>query len=482
MHLLTQTTRRLAQSWLLSACITILTLLSCKKENTPDPVSTKKAITSFLLKYSSGAAIDSNSITVSITNDSILIGLPSSVDISNLIPEIEFTGISISPKSGLAQNFTQPVTYTVTAADGTTHTYVVKLSKNIINNLVFIGSSNNSFYALDANTGSIKWQYNGTNGFSYSSPTYDSGVVYAGSIDNYLYAFDALTGAIKWQFLTGGFGIESSPTVKDNIVYVGSNDDYLYAINKVTGTLLWKYQTAQNVSSTPLVYNGTVYVGSSDNYLYALNAITGALQWKYATGALINQSSPALYNNNIIIGSRDGYLHAVNATTGTLQWRFSTGGISLEMSNPTVANDIVYIGGWYNFNDFKQKGSLYAVNAATGTLVWHGLDTLGIGSDPCVTNNQVFVSSDDGNTYAINAATGNVLWQKTLYANGAGATVSDGTVYIGGGGTGYFYALDAVTGQQKWKTAIPNGIMTSTPCVLGTAGTIHRGGEPSPAT
>ena len=42
-----------------------------------------------------------------------------------MVPTISITGASVSPASGVAQNFTNPVNYTVTAGDGTTAIYAV---------------------------------------------------------------------------------------------------------------------------------------------------------------------------------------------------------------------------------------------------------------------------------------------------------------------------------------------------------------------
>lgn len=464
---------------LLFALLTLLTFAACKKQDSQP--GTDKAILSFTLLTDNNTLIDTADITVTITNDSILVGASYSVDITALIPNIEYSGAGISPKSGVEQNFTNPITYTVTAQDGTTKQYIVVFSRIVSNSLVFSGASNGSFFAFSADNGTIKWQYKGTSSFSYASPTYDSNVVFAGCTNGYMYAFDALTGTIKWQFFTDGTGIESSPSVANGIVYFGSNDDNFYAVNKVTGSLIWKYHTGANVSSTPLIDNGVVYVGSSDNNLYALNAATGALIWTYATGAMINQSSPALDNGVVFIGSRDGYLHAVYTANGQAKWKYSTGGISLEMSNPKVYNGFVYIGGWYNTSDFSEAGSVYAINEQSGTLVWSSLNSVGFGSDPAIDNNSLFITGDDGNISALNATAGTILWQKNILPNGAGPTVSDGTVYVGGGGTGYFYALDATTGTVKWKTAVTNGLDMATPCVLGKTGQIHRGSDPVPA-
>ena len=62
-----------------------------------------------------------------------------------------------------------------------------------------------------------------------SSPAVAGGVVYVGSSDNHVYALDASTGELLWRYETGD-DVSSSPVVADGVVYVRSNDNYVYAI------------------------------------------------------------------------------------------------------------------------------------------------------------------------------------------------------------------------------------------------------------
>ena len=79
--------------------------------------STAKDITAF--------SFASPSATGVITGTNIAVTAPLGTDLTALVPTITHSGVSISPNSGVAQNFTNPVTYTVTAADGSTKEYVV---------------------------------------------------------------------------------------------------------------------------------------------------------------------------------------------------------------------------------------------------------------------------------------------------------------------------------------------------------------------
>jgi len=60
--------------------------------------------------------------------NTIALTMPSDTDLSSLTPAITHTGASINPASGVAQNFTGPVTYTVTALNGNTRSYTVTVS------------------------------------------------------------------------------------------------------------------------------------------------------------------------------------------------------------------------------------------------------------------------------------------------------------------------------------------------------------------
>jgi len=62
------------------------------------------------------------------TGSTITLTLPAGTDLSAQTPTIVINGSSLSPASRLARNFTNPVMYVVTAADGSTRTYTVTVT------------------------------------------------------------------------------------------------------------------------------------------------------------------------------------------------------------------------------------------------------------------------------------------------------------------------------------------------------------------
>lgn len=63
-----------------------------------------------------------------IDGTNITVELPYGIPITQLIPTISITGVLVSPASGVAQDFTNPVIYTVTAEDSSTKEYIVTIT------------------------------------------------------------------------------------------------------------------------------------------------------------------------------------------------------------------------------------------------------------------------------------------------------------------------------------------------------------------
>ncbi len=94
---------------------------------TPSNLSSDKSITSFnfeSLSPSVNGTVDNSAYTVTAV-------VPAGTDVTALTPTIMLSGdlASISPSSGTIQDFTNPVTYTVTAEDGSTQSYTVTVTK-----------------------------------------------------------------------------------------------------------------------------------------------------------------------------------------------------------------------------------------------------------------------------------------------------------------------------------------------------------------
>jgi hypothetical protein len=127
--------------------IAITIMYSCKKDDEISPGSA--SIISFSADGVNGTITESAKI--------VLLELPPGQDLTAVTPAIVVSaGAKISPASGTTQNFSSPVTYTVTDRSGkVTSMYTVTVTSEAIKSIAFIGmASANTSVAWDALDGS----------------------------------------------------------------------------------------------------------------------------------------------------------------------------------------------------------------------------------------------------------------------------------------------------------------------------------------
>jgi hypothetical protein len=95
--------------------------------HSPPKGSSTKDLTSFVLKAADNAGLSAD-IAATIGATSVTLTVPHGVDLTKLKPTVADTGASLTPSSDTAQDFTNPVNYTVTAQDGSSKTYGVTIT------------------------------------------------------------------------------------------------------------------------------------------------------------------------------------------------------------------------------------------------------------------------------------------------------------------------------------------------------------------
>jgi eukaryotic-like serine/threonine-protein kinase len=333
--------------------------------------------------------------------------------------------------------------------------------------IVYVLSLDGNLYAVDAKTGTQRWSFatEGERRFAarslfgmmprgefmpdpwdlfVSSPVVANGTVFFGSGDGHIYALDADTGKLRWKFKTGDV-VHSSPAVSDGVVYFGSWDSYFYALSAADGSVVWKYKTGEDLDShlmtgiqgSPAIADGTVYFGCRDANLYALDAKTGSLKWKYATSGSWVVSSPAVSDDVVYFATSDSdKFIALDARTGRLLYDLPTH--IYAFSSVAIAGSHAYFGtfdgklhdidlkrrtqtGEFATPGYRKYGGTYL--KSNGDLnqeeVWKGdtvEDQIGdlhgkvfsmgsILSSPAVEKGIVYVASVDGSVYALGKST-----------------------------------------------------------------------------
>ena len=460
---------------------TLMLAVSCKKKKPPPPPpppppkSSEKAITSFTFKSSDNSTQILYNIAGIIGTDTITVQVNQGVNVSNFIPTITHTGISLSPASGLAQNFNNLVNYTVTAEDGSTKRYVVKTVFLRANQKVFVGSSDGNVYVINANNGTELWRYT-TGGAIHSSPLLVGNTLYIGSMDKNLYALDAATGALKWKYLTTAPIRSESPVISNGVVFISSKNNYpdgnVYAIDAATGLLKWSKQIS--LPTSPVVTGGKVFINSHGGSFYALDEANGNVIWSTIVG--LGSVLPTVINDKIYFACSGGQfqLKCINTTTGTNFWNAACSSL---VTRPAIANSNLYLSSSFSLDQYVE-----AFNATDGgfkwryTLVHAGNSNTIVGSCPVTLDSLVLPGFHYGNFTALKTD-GTVAWQYGPANDGyfSNPVAANRMVYVGSNDT-YLHAIDATNGVLFWKFPT-NGAVISGACLIDSDNNIIHAGS-----
>jgi len=267
--------------------------------------------------------------------------------------------------------------------------------------------------AVEPATGDIVWQQDlETTGSG--TPTVYGDLVYLVSGDNTAWALEVDTGRVRWQLSqasdVGNVLGASAPAVNDKFVVFAYGDGGLHGAFRQGGLRLWSSHVSgqrrfksmakvSDITGDPVIDGETVYVGSHSGRLVALDINTGDRKWTATEGAIspvwpaggsifaltdqnelvrlsANDGSriwgtklpnfvkyhprkaaevyahygPVLAGGQLVVASNDGLLRFFNPETGALTHTVEVPGGATTA--PVIAGGTLYVVG--------TKGQLYA--------------------------------------------------------------------------------------------------------------------------
>ena len=245
------------------------------------------------------------------------------------------------------------------------------------------------------------WEFQtGTNRGMQATPLVVDGVMYTSGVAGRVYALDAETGKPKWQFepplkLKNARGsccdiVNRGVAVWQGKVYVGSFEGILYALDAKDGKVLWQTDTfvdrsrAYSSTGTPQIAGKYVVIGNggaefdSRGYVSAFDLETGKLAWRFYTvpgDPSKPQESKALEM-------------AAKTWDPKRDPRYGGGGNAWDGFAYDAKTNLVYFGTangapWNRGYRSPAGGdnlfiaSIVALNADTGEYVWHYQQTPG---------------------------------------------------------------------------------------------------------
>lgn len=310
-------------------------------------------------------------------------------------------------------------------------------------------------YALDANSGQLRWSIDLEGVTISDTPLVANGSIYVLTDDttadkqSTLYALDATSGRTQWSYQQIAL---SQPTISNGMVYLHSSDGNLYALDALSGHHLWSAPVGDGDFTIPVVANNLVYIAAENqaktaSTVFALDAISGAKTWSAVEEApLIGQLAVA---NGLVYLSADGpaaQVWALGALSGKPIWDAQPARpsalttIVFAALSFQVVNGMAYVDyAQADLNGLTGPNTLYALDVRTGRQVWTAQT---VSPEPTIANGTVYIYS------------GNV------FSSGGGLICSyppcPSAPYPDGAGNGTLSALDARSGRQEWShQAVP---------------------------
>lgn len=397
-------------------------------------------------------------------------------------------------------------------------------------------------------------------GGATSTPAIYQGTAYFGGWDGRVYAVDVQTGEVRWKHTVSSMGIRSSPLVTDERVFFAGFQS-LIAVDRRDGTLLFETKLHPHptavVDSSPKLAEGLVIVGVAsaenaalkDDYTFegsvvAVDAETGELVWRVNTtgerGACTGGAGSGVWSSAAIdpelglafIGTGQSYEAPSSTCNDSLlafhyrrdhqgervAWiaNFTKDDVYLTIlpisgtdADVGAAPNLFEAGGKRLVGVGDKGGSYRVFDRLTGALQWHVdldhgevADLGGVMTTAAVHEGSIYVTSnrwtqralelflaadfsqinpDSVSTlYALEAATGKERWRVALPAPMFGSfAVANGVLYhpiI----VGTLYARDLRSGQELWRAEL-GGSFGAGPSVADGRVFISNGMSPFPS-
>jgi outer membrane protein assembly factor BamB len=290
----------------------------------------------------------------------------------------------------------------------------------IVGERVFVGDDSGLFVALDLASGRRLWSYQAadaiqsspavvavpaasTQAASSTAPAkHAAALVLFGDDRGLLHALDADTGTLRWQFKTAD-RVVSSVTSDGANAYVGSYDSGLYCLALNTGTQLWRYDAQERIHATPALVGDFVIFPACDGNLHVVRRADGG---RVRTAPLGNVSgaAPAVQGTHAFLGTYGQQVLALDWSAGTTLWTFEDRARPFPyLASAALTADLVVVAG--------QDKRIRALRQNDGMQVWEFATRGRVDSSPVIAGGVVWAGSADGILYALDVQTGRERWR-----------------------------------------------------------------------
>lgn len=208
------------------------------------------------------------------------------------------------------------------------------------------------------------------------------------------------------------------PHYANGKVFAASNDGVVIAVDAESGRTLWRQRTDYLITGGVGFGNGIVLVGTENSQVVAFAEADGSELWVSKVSSEV-LAAPATNGRYVVAQSVDGNLTGLDATTGEQRWTYENTVPALSLrgtSAPLIVEGFVI--------SAMANGTVSSIAIDNGTLRWE--ERVAIPTGRSEIDRLIDIDGD-------------------VVLNDAGLVLAPSY-------QGYFAAIDAVTGQTRWRS------------------------------
>jgi outer membrane protein assembly factor BamB len=271
--------------------------------------------------------------------------------------------------------------------------------------------------ACERRTGAIRWRFHPVDG--YGPGIYlgnaEKGVITAGSPAGRLYALDGNTGQVRWSttVIDDGKTTVFPPSIKDKLVvasyttFAAPATGGVVALRLASGEEIWRRPfpaaPAGRLGSTaaaggPIVVDGVVIAADGLGRIHGFDVATGTIRWSipwapgddaWAAAEPVEFRALAAWGHTLFAASLHGILTAYDLRTLTQRWRYYDGANGSAGFQISVADGRLFV-------PFVSAG-LVQLRASDGQELWRTNTAFtGMVWPPEVSGRRIYVASGSG--------------------------------------------------------------------------------------
>jgi outer membrane protein assembly factor BamB len=263
----------------------------------------------------------------------------------------------------------------------------------IVDNTVYVGNLEGKLFAVELQSGAIRWTYT-TDNQIMGSPAYftrgERKVLMVGSYDYYLHGVDPATGEGLWKYETMNF-INGSCALYAGMAVFGGCDGFLHLVDAISGKERASLEISTYVASSASISGDVAFVGDYDGRFSAVDLLNERILWVFENrdANLPFIASPAVSGRHVFIGNRDKYMYCLNKSDGELVWKYNTGA-RVDASAVVVGNRLLVA---------NMRGDLFLLGLNSGDPLWTYELGTPVNANPAVVDNRIYVAGEDGRLY-----------------------------------------------------------------------------------